>query len=263
MSFIKKIIDNRKLILQLGKNDFKNRFSATSLGAVWGFIQPFILMITYVIVFRYILRVGDAGDVPHLVWFLPGMAIWMFANEAILQGSTSIRNYSFLVKKVVFPVETIPVISIIASSFVGLFLIFIAIVVCMFLGFYPNILLMIYIIISLYMLILAIVRLTSTICTLLPDFVNFIGIALQLLFWFTPVVWNLDMLDGSPFIQQLMYFNPFTYLVMGFRSAFTGDEFILLNNGIFTIAFWIIILLIFMLGNSVFNRGRKDFADVL
>ena len=58
MEFIKTLWENRKIVWQLGKNDFKNRFAATSLGAIWGFLQPFVFMVTYVIVFQYILKSG-------------------------------------------------------------------------------------------------------------------------------------------------------------------------------------------------------------
>ena len=47
MDFIKSVIKNRKLIWQLGRNDFKNRFASTSLGSIWGFLQPFVFMFTY------------------------------------------------------------------------------------------------------------------------------------------------------------------------------------------------------------------------
>ena len=56
MEFIKSLIKNRRLAFQLGKNDFKNRFAGTSFGAFWGFVQPFIFMMTYVIVFQFILK---------------------------------------------------------------------------------------------------------------------------------------------------------------------------------------------------------------
>ena len=55
MDFIKALIQNKKVVWGIGKNDFKNRFANTSLGAIWGFLQPFVFMITYVIVFQYIL----------------------------------------------------------------------------------------------------------------------------------------------------------------------------------------------------------------
>ena len=99
MDFIKTIIQQRKLIFQLGKNEFRNKFANTNLGAVWGFVQPFVFMITYVIVFQFILKTNSSGDSPYIVWFLPGMAMWLFLNDTILTASMSIRNYSYLVKK--------------------------------------------------------------------------------------------------------------------------------------------------------------------
>ena len=129
MDFIKTLWKNKKLAIQLGKNDFRNRFASTSLGAVWGFLQPFVFMMTYVIVFQYILKTGSSGQYPYVVWFLPGMAMWMFCSDAILTASNSIRNYSYLVKKVVFPVDIIPIISLTSASFIGLFLIAIAVIV--------------------------------------------------------------------------------------------------------------------------------------
>ena len=56
MEFIKTAIQNRKVIWGIGKNDFKNRFANTSLGSIWGFLQPFVFMMMYVIVFQYIFK---------------------------------------------------------------------------------------------------------------------------------------------------------------------------------------------------------------
>ena len=96
MNFIKTAMKNRKLIFKLGKNDFKNRFANTSLGAIWGFLQPFVFMITYVIVFQYILKVGSSGDYPYVSWFLPAMSMWMTVNDTIINASNSIRAYSYM-----------------------------------------------------------------------------------------------------------------------------------------------------------------------
>ena len=51
MEFIKTLIKNRRLVFQLGKNDFKNKFASTSLGAIWGFIQPFIFIKYEIVIF--------------------------------------------------------------------------------------------------------------------------------------------------------------------------------------------------------------------
>lgn len=263
MEFIKAIINNRKLIWQLGKNDFKNRFAGTSLGTVWGFLQPFVFMITYAIVFQYILKTGSAGDYPYAVWFFPGMAMWQWINDSIMSASNSIRTYSYLVKKVVFPVDTIPAISIVASSFVGLFLVAIAVILCLIYKYTPNILLLFYVIIATYCFVIALTRLTSAITTVVPDFSNLLGILMQLFFWFTPVIWNLSMLAGHPVILKIMQCTPFTYLVTTFRQVFIGENIVTADYGLYTIVFWIITIVMFIWGNAVFKRTKKDFADVL
>lgn len=263
MDFIKSVIKNRKLIWQLGKNDFKNRFASTSLGSIWGFLQPFVFMFTYVIVFQYILKTGSSGDYPYVVWFLPGMAIWQWLNDSIMSASVSIRSYSYLVKKVVFPVDTIPMISIVASSFVGLFLVAVAVIVCMNFGYMPNVLKLIYVLVATYAFVIAFTRFTSAVTTVVPDFSNLLGIAMQLFFWFTPIIWNLSMLDSHQTILTLIKCTPFTYLVTAFREVFMEGSIISENNFIFSIVFWVIVVVMFVWGNSLFKRNKKDFADVL
>ena len=139
MEFIKTLWKNKRLVVQLGKNDFKNRFASTSLGSIWGFLQPFIFMMMYVIVFQYIFKQTGPEGAPYVVWFMPGMAMWMTINDGIVGASNSIRGYSYLVKKVVFPVDIIPIISLFANAFVALFLMVIATVVCIMFKFIPNI----------------------------------------------------------------------------------------------------------------------------
>lgn len=263
MEFIKETIKNRKLILRLGKNDFKNRFASTSLGSIWGFLQPFVFMITYAIVFQFILKTGSSGEYPYAVWFFPGMAMWQWLNDIIMSASNSIRTYSYLVKKVVFPVDIIPVISIVASSCVGLFLIAIAVGICIVYGYFPNILLLIYVIFAMYCFVIALTRLTSALTTVVPDFSNLLGIVMQLCFWFTPVIWNLQMLAEHHTISKVMQCTPFTYLVTAFRQVFIDENIIFANHGLYTIVFWIITIVLFIWGNSIFKRAKRDFADVL
>lgn len=264
MEFIKTLIKNRKLIWQLGKNDFKNRFASTSLGALWGFLQPFVFMAMYVIVFQYIFKSPGPGEgIPYVVWFLPGMAMWQTMNDMIVSSSNSIRTYAYLVKKVVFPVDVIPVISIVAGSFVALFLFAVSTIVCMVFGFFPNVLQLIYIILAAIIFIIAFTRFTSAVTTLVPDFSQLLNILMQLFFWFTPVIWNLSYLSGHHTILIIEKCMPFTYLVTGIRDAFMQGNIVTENHWVFTIVFWVITILMFLWSNYIFKKSKKDFADVL
>ena len=192
MEFIKTLWENKTIAWKLGKSDFKNRFANTSLGSVWGFLQPFVFMMMYVVVFQFIFGMEGDGGSPYIVWYLPGMAIWQCLNDSIMSASSAIRNYSYLVKKVVFPIDIIPIISLIGSSFVSIFLIIVATVVCSMFGYVPNILQAIYVVI-----------------------------------------------------------------------AVMGVNIITENHGIYTIVFWIITVIMYVWGNNVFKKNKKDFADVL
>ena len=263
MEFIKTVWKNKKLIVQLGKNDFKNRFANTSLGSIWGFLQPFIFMMMYVVVFQFIFKQSGPNGAPYVVWFMPGMAMWMCVNDGIMGASGSIRAYSYLVKKVVFPVDVIPIISLLSNSFVAIFLFVIASIVSTVFGFAPNFFVIIYSIFAAYCFLIAFTRFTSAVSTVVPDFSNLLGIIMQLFFWATPIVWDLSMLSGHATITKVMECIPFTYLVTSFRNAFMGESIITQANGIYTIIFWVITIIMFIWGNYIFKKNKKDFADVL
>ena len=263
MDFFKTVWKNKKLILQLGKNDFKNRFASTSLGSIWGFIQPFIFMMMYVIVFQFIFKQTGPKGAPYVVWFMPGMAMWMCINEGIMGASTSINTYSYLVKKVVFPVDIIPLISLFGNAFVALFLFIIASSVCIIFGFIPNVISLLYMILAAYLFLIATTRFTSAVVTLVPDFSNLLGIVMQLFFWGTPIVWDIALLAEHHTITKILQCIPFTYLVTGFRSCFMGENIITKDNGIYTAVFWILVILMFIWANYIFKKNKKDFADVL
>ena len=68
----------------------------------------------------------------------------------------------------------------------------------------------------------------------------------------------------SEFWVKIFKAFPFTYLVEGFRQAFMADSTIITDtNGLYTIIFWIVTLVMFVWGNAVFKKTKKDFADVL
>lgn len=263
MEFLKTIWKNRKLIFKLGKTDFKNRFASTSLGSIWGFLQPFVFMMMYVIVFQFIFNSKGEGGSPYVVWFLPGMAMWMCLNDNIMGASGSIRSYSYLVKKVVFPIDIIPMISIVGNSVVSMFLFFIAIVVSCICGYFFNVLKFIYVMIAAYAFIIALTRFTSAVTTLVPDFSNLLGIVMQVFFWATPVVWGISQLANYPIIAKAIQCMPFAYLVTAIRETIIGGNIITAGHGIYTIIFWIITILIYLWGNHIFKNKKKDFADVL
>ena len=252
---------NIKLLFSMVKNDFINRFANTSLGAVWGFISPFVLIFMYAIVFEYIMKLDTAGEYPYLVWFLPGIVMWNFLSEAVLQTTNSIREYSYLVKKIVFPIDVIPLIKVFSSATVALFMLVLVLGISLILGYVPNIIMLLYYIVSALFFVISLTRITSTLAVMLGDFIQFIPVLMQVMFWATPVVWNINIAEEG--IANIVKLNPFTYLVCGFRETFTSGNIFSENSFIFTIVFWVINILLYLYSKKLFKTNKNEFADVI
>ena len=83
------------------------------------------------------------------------------------------------------------------------------------------------------------------------------------MFWFTPIMWNINMVSGYPVLETIIKCMPFSYLVTGFREVFIGGNIFSENHFVFTLIFWAFTIFLYVWGNSVFKRSKKDFADVL
>lgn len=277
MAFIKNVFKNRRLVWQMAKNDFRNKFSSMSLGTIWGFVVPIVFMAIYFVIFNFILKSGDivtesGKTIPFIVWFLSGFSMWLFISDSLTNATNSIRTYSYLVKKTVFNVDIIPVFSLISTGIVSLVVFAIAAAVCIVLmlinsiPLFPNLLIMLYIIPAAFIFLAAITRFTSALATKVPDIMAVINIFIQIIFWFSAILWDMKILDRMSYtLGQILRYLPFTYLVYGFRQAFTGDYMNIItgNYGLYTFAFWAVTVLIFIYGDYVFNKNKKDFADML
>jgi len=277
MDFIKNVFKNRKLIWQMSRNDFRNKFSSMSLGSIWGFTQPLLFMTIYFLIFNFILPSADimtssGMQIPFIVWFLSGFSMWLFISDGLPNATNSIRTYSYLVKKTVFNTDIIPVFTLLSNGIVALAIFGIATTVCVIydiilgIPLFPNILIMFYIIPAAFIFLTALTRLTSALATKLADIMAVINILIQIIFWFSAILWDIKILDAkSEILGQILRFSPFTYLVYGFRQAFTGDYMTIVTDkyGLYTLAFWVITTIIFLYGNYVFNKNKKDFADML
>ena len=112
---------NRHLIWKLAKNDFKTRFAGSYLGIVWAFVQPIVTVLVYWFVFQVGMRNGDINGKPFIVWYIPAYLVWTFFSEAFSASANSVREYSYLVKKVNFPIFSIPVVKVISALFIHIF----------------------------------------------------------------------------------------------------------------------------------------------
>ena len=120
------VLKNRKLVMQLAKNDFKTKYAGSYLGIIWAFVQPVITVVLYWFVFEMALHSGtqhtkEGIEVPFVLWLVAGLVPWFFFQDAINAGTNALIEYSYLVKKVVFNISILPVVKIISALFIHLF----------------------------------------------------------------------------------------------------------------------------------------------
>ena len=95
--FLKAIFQNRRLLVELTKNDFKQKYVGNILGIFWAFIQPTAMIAIFWFVFQVGFKSQPVDDFPFILWLVAGMFPWFYFAEGLSTGTNS-----FLVKKVVF-----------------------------------------------------------------------------------------------------------------------------------------------------------------
>lgn len=126
---------NRKLIWKLSKNDFKTRYAGSYFGMVWAMVQPVVIVLVYWFVFQIGLNNATAElkqgiKVPFVLWLVSGIVPWFYFSESLSNGTNALLEYHYLVKKVVFNINILPLVKTIAALFIHVFYIVYAAFVC-------------------------------------------------------------------------------------------------------------------------------------
>lgn len=258
------LFQNRHLIWKLAKNDFKKRYAGSYLGAIWAMAQPVVTVAMYYIVFGKIFPDQRAsGEVPFVLFLTAGLVPWFYFNEALNNGTNALTEYTYLVKKMVFKISILPIIKVIAASFVHVFFVVLLLIVAALYGVCPSVytIQIFYYSFCLFVFVLALSYTTCAVVVFFKDLSQIINIVLQIGMWATPILWDIDAIK-NPVIVTLLKINPLVYIVNGYRMAVYGREWFF-QDFFSTMYFWIVTVVLFGLGNLVFKRLKVHFADVL
>ena len=266
ISLLKEIVTRRKQIWDLAKADFKKRFVGSYFGMVWMFVQPLVTVLIYFFIFQLGFKsVPPVPGVPYVLWLVPGIVPWFFYSEALNCITGCLQEYSYLVKKVVFQVEILPVIKLISCLLVHGFFLLIMLIMALCFGKLPMAtwIQILYYSFAASMLALAFGYLTSAIHVFFKDMAQIVSICLQFGMWLSPIMYQETMFSADyPWIVTVLKLNPFYYIVAGYRdSILTGNWF--WERPTLTVYFWVVTLVIGFAGLKVFKRLRPHFSDVL
>ena len=273
IDFLKSILQSRKMIGSMVTNDFKVKYASSALGITWAFIQPLVQMLVIIFVFTVGLKAGPVpSGVAFAPWLICGLVPWNFFADAVTNGTNSLSEYSYLVKKVVFRTAILPVVKTLSSLLVHLVFIGILFVATLCFGYVPTIytLQLLYYLPCLIFLVFGMNWLCAALGAFFKDIAQMINVFLQLFVWLTPIMWDKSKLDNL-FLQigplkiavvTLFKMNPIFYIVDGYRDAFTGSTWFWEKPG-WTVYYLLFSVLTFVLGATIFHKLRPHFSDVL
>ena len=256
------IYHDRRLLMNLSLQDFKRRFAGSYFGILWGFVNPMLTITVYWLVFQFGFRTGDVGEVPFVLWFLCGIVPWLFFSEGLSAASNSFLEYSYLVKKVVFNVNILPLVKIFSCMFIHFFFIGLLALICCCLGYYPSLywLQLPYYLICAVCLLFAVSLLFASIIVFFRDLNQIISIILLIGMWGTPIAWNLGAFPES--VHTFFKLNPIYYVVEGYRDCLVQNTWFWQKPNL-SIYFWLVVGSLLLLGAFFYDRLKQSFADFL
>lgn len=258
MNVFKSLYNYRELLKTNVKKEIRGKYKNSFLGVLWSFLNPLLQILVYAIVFPLIMKNNEKN---YVVFLCCGLIPWTFFSTAITRAAFTMVENGNIIKKVYFPREILPMSVCIseAVNFLISTLIILAFVLFNGLGLTKYIIFYPLVFFVQFLLVLAISFIVSSITVYVRDLQHLIGVALQLLFYATPIVYNASTISGTGF-EWVLKINPMTYIIGAYRDMFYNQvmpdiKSLFILGGILIIAC--------VVGCMIFNKLQKGFAEEL
>ncbi|MCF0142988.1 MAG: ABC transporter permease [Parasporobacterium sp.] len=222
LDIVKQNISHRGQIWNMAVNDQKLRFAGSDLGLFWALAKPMM----YIVVFYVAISIGfrAAKDIPGIVtpyflWLAVGLISFFYMRDMILGGASCYRRYKNYIKHNNTPVSIYPTVIGVSFMLIHLFMVGIAILLSILLGCPPNIYwlqLPFYMALSFIFAVLWSMA-TGLIAAVFSDFYNLLQVLNQAVFWLSAILFDVNGLSEKA--QKVLYFNPVTFIVEGYRNS--------------------------------------------
>jgi lipopolysaccharide transport system permease protein len=254
------LVRYRGLIQSLVTRELKARYRGSVLGFFWSFINPLFLLLIYSFVFKYILQQRAEGIDHYELFMFCGILPWTWFSSSLLESSGVLISGGNLIKKVLFPAEILPIVTVLANMvhfFFGL------VILALFLVKFQRPLspseLLWFPVVVLVQLVLTtgFALLLSALTVHFRDLRDILGNLMTFWFFATPIIYPYFVMKDWQL--RLLQFNPFTHLAITYQE-------ILYFKGPVGHWFWLLVLggisvVWFLFGYFVFDRLRDTFAE--
>jgi lipopolysaccharide transport system permease protein len=258
------VISHRRLVWQHALLHLRHRYAGTGLGVVWNVLHPLAMIVVYSIVFGAIMRPaavpGFDGPMAYVFYLCAGFLPWMSFAEALTRGTTAFTDNAAYLKKLPVP-EPVFIAQAVASSMLGLAISFsLLIVIALIAGLRPTLywLLIPLPLLSLSLMGFGLGLLLGTLNAFFRDVSQMLGVALQVVFWTTPIVYLVEILP--PALRSAVAWHPITPVVDATRELFLLGRVPTMATCVLLVV-WPLASLV--LGSWVFGKLRREIRDVL
>lgn len=267
LSGLRELWARREVLLNLVLRDLEVKYKGSFIGIFWSLLSPFMMLVIYTIVFRYVIGIG-VKNFP--IFFMCGFLPWVFLSNSVVGAAPSVVNNPNLVRKVYMPRAIIPLSAMVACLVEFLMTLIILLLALPFFGHVPGTraLLLPVVVLLQAVFVGGLALLFSAGTVHFRDIKHLLDILLIVWFWLTPIVYPLDRvaslkLPSASFtgiVSVLIRYNPMSVFVSAYRA-------LLLQNTLPT--FTILGLMLFytvcsaLLGWALFSRSSARFAEVV
>jgi ABC-type polysaccharide/polyol phosphate export permease len=248
----------RLLIQSLVGRELKARYRGSLLGFFWSFVNPLLLLLTYGLVFTYMLPVGRQPDLePYFLFLFCGILPWTWFGSSVLEASGVLIAGGNLIKKVLFPAEVLPVVTVLANLVHFLFGLPILLAFLAVMGHLtPWALLLPLVILVQLILTVGLALLVSALTVHFRDIQNILSHLLHIWFFSTPILYSYAAV--TPTMRRVIRLNPMTHIVVSYQQLLFIGNFDHLRGLLLA---GLVSLVIFALGAFLFERLRDTLAE--
>lgn len=258
------ILQHRELLWNLVKRDFIGRYKGSMLGVVWSLFNPLFMLAIYTLVFSVAFKskwgVGEESKVAFAIVLFSGIIIHNFFAECLNRAPGLITGHPNYVKKVVFPLEILPVMALLSALMHFLVSFAVLLIFCLLAGvaIHSGALLIPVILVPLVLMLLGLSWAFASLGVYLRDLSQIMGMATTVALFLAPVFYPIEALPEA--YQALLAWNPITLPVIQLRDLLLWDK--PLNWNQWGSSF-VIGLVVCQIGYWWFQKSRRGFADVL
>jgi lipopolysaccharide transport system permease protein len=255
---------NKNLIIQLTKRDVASRYQGSFLGIMWAIVNPLLMLLVYTFVFSEIFKAkwstGSDSKLEFALIIFCGLITFSIFSDLISRAPSLIINNVNYVKKVVFPLEILPIIvlgSTLIHVLISVFILTIILVVSMgvlnwTLIYLPLVLL------PIILLSVGIAWFLASLGVFLRDIAQVVGVGVQALLLLSPIMYPITLVPE--YLRHLYFLNPISYVVEDMRRIVIWGY---PPNWLYLLIGFLISGIIFVSGHIWFQKTKHGFADVL